>query len=80
MLPIAERGFVGTGLKAWNPDLRQLKIAVPLGGANMKKTLVVAAVVGLALLGTAAEAPLPQVDPATVPSGGTAGAPHRGPG
>jgi hypothetical protein len=60
--------------------MRRFKIAVPLGGANMKKTLVVAAVVGLALLGTAAEATLPQVDPATVPSGGTAGAPHRGPG
>jgi hypothetical protein len=46
----------------------------------MKKTLVVTAVVGLALLGTAAWATLPQVDPATVPSGGTTGAPHRGPG
>jgi hypothetical protein len=49
--------------------VRQLKIAVPLGGANMKKTLVVTAVVGLALLGTAAWATLPQVDPATVPVG-----------
>src|SRR4029453_18688650 len=35
----------------------------------MKKTLVVTAVVGLALLGTAAWATLPQVDPATVPIG-----------
>lgn len=35
----------------------------------MKKTLVVATVVGLALLGTAASATLPQVDPATVPTG-----------
>jgi quercetin dioxygenase-like cupin family protein len=49
--------------------MRQLKIAVPLGGANMKKTFVVTAVVGLALLGTAAWATLPQVDPATVPIG-----------
>ena len=48
--------------------MRQLKIAVPLE-ANMKKTLVVTAVVGLALLGTAAWATLPQVDPATVPLG-----------
>jgi quercetin dioxygenase-like cupin family protein len=36
---------------------------------NMKKALVVTAVVGLALLGTAAWATLPQVDPATVPTG-----------
>jgi hypothetical protein len=35
----------------------------------MKKTLVVIAVIGLALLGTAAWATLPQVDPATVPIG-----------
>src|SRR4029453_12057966 len=35
----------------------------------MKKTLVVTAVVGLALLGPAAWATLPQVDPATVPTG-----------
>jgi hypothetical protein len=35
----------------------------------MKKTLVVSAVVGLALVGTAAWATLPQVDPATVPIG-----------
>jgi len=35
----------------------------------MKKAFVVTAVVGLALLGTAAWATLPQVDPATVPIG-----------
>jgi hypothetical protein len=35
----------------------------------MKKALVVIVVVGLALLGTAAWAALPQVDPATVPIG-----------
>jgi hypothetical protein len=44
-------------------------ISIPLGGVSMKKTFVVTAVVGLALLGTAAWAALPQVDPATVPTG-----------
>jgi hypothetical protein len=33
--------------------MRQLKIAVPLGGGEHEETLVVIAVVGLALLGTA---------------------------
>lgn len=55
-------------LRAGNTN-QAAKIAVPPRGVNMRKTLVVSAVVVLALLGTAASATLPQVDPATVPTG-----------